>query len=436
MNMCMPQIWSSIWPDVHKPVSHHAAMSEAARCLSCHDAPCTQSCPAGIDVREFIARIRSGNLLGAARVIRSANVFGASCGYICPTEMLCRKGCVQSDLAIPIDIGTLQRYAVESAGWQDQPQFPEFGEKHVAIVGAGPAGLAAAFELRLHGIHSTVFENHDQAGGLLRHAIPTHRLPRNIVDRELDWICSAGFSLELEHPVITISSFLEKYDALLFACGAGEVAKLRVTGEDSPFVLEALGFLKQAWRPSSSLADCRHAVVIGGGNTALDAAVTAKRLGAKRVTVLYRRDFEQMPAWPREIHEALFQENISLATLCQPVAIKSSKKSMGAKIECKRMQLGALDSSGRPRPVPIADSNFQLEADLIITAIGQVQNQYFGLDVSEIGGSVHVDEDGCTTTPRVFAAGDFVTGSKTVVEAVAAGKRAAIAIARQLKENS
>lgn len=435
MNLAISQIWPSIWPNVNEPVPHHVALREAARCLSCHDAPCTKACPAGVDVREFIARIRSGNLLGAARVVRSANIFGASCGYVCPTEILCRKGCVQSDLTIPIDIGTLQRYAVESAGWQDQPLFPELGSKQVAIVGAGPAGLAAAHELRMQGIHSTLFDSQSQIGGLLHNGIPSHRLPRNVVELELDWIRKAGFALELAQPISSVTDLIEQYDAVLIACGAGEGARLRIKGEGSPVVMDSFEFLRQAHNGSISLDGRQHAVIIGGGNTALDVAITAKRLGAKEVTVLYRRDIAQMPAWPREIQDALFQENITLITLCQPVEIKPIDKSQMVKLKCLRTRLAKPDSSGRPRPIPIEGSDFELKADFIIPAIGQVQEQSFGLEVTETGRPVLVDSDGRTATSRVFAAGDFVTGSKTVVEAVAAGKRVARAIVQQLAEH-
>ncbi len=425
----MPEIPANLNP----PMSPEAARAEAARCLLCEDPPCVKGCPAAVPVRDFIRKIRFGDYEGAAQAIWRQNVFGGVCGAVCETSIQCQLECTAAKLGEPIDIGGLQRFAVEQglaagAGLPFGPGEPS--AKKVAVVGGGPAGLAAAAELVRLGHAVTLFEAGDELGGTARSGIPPFRLERELLDREIRKILDLGIQVELG--VRPEPEWLrETFDAVVVATGQRRGRKLGVAGEDLEGVwdaLEVLGWLEKgsARRLSGKV------IVVGGGNTAMDVAAAAFVLGAEEVTILYRRAQSQMPAWPSE-RERVLALGATLRVLTNPVAILGEGHVQA--VRCRAMVLGEPDESGRPRPVPAEGEPFELPADHVILATGQQPEEDLlaglGLDV-ERAGELAVHRDGQTKVEGVFAAGDLVPGPKTVVAAVASGRRAAWGVHRRL----
>ena len=386
-------------------------------------APCREACPAGIDVPRYIRHIRNGAFDMALAVIREKIPFPAVCGYACvhPCEGKCAR--IQYDEAIAIRL--LKRAAYEKSGgvlaYEHRAQ--PTGKK-VAVIGAGPCGLTAAYYLAGAGHTVSVFETRPRAGGMLRYGIPEYRLPNDILDREIAMIASRGVEIVTDRPIASARELLAKgYDAVLAASGAWKPVKMGIDGEDSPLVIDGLAFLQEVNSGTRS-AIGKNVIVVGGGNTAIDAARAAVRLGAK-TRLVYRRSRAEMPASPEEVAEAR-EEGVRFEFMAAPVRIAKGK------VVCIRMEAGPLDASGRPRPVPIDGSEFALSCDAVIMAVGQAADAG-ALKLEANGdGTARVDAALATPSPGIFAAGDAVLGPKTIIDAIAQGRLATISIDRYL----
>ncbi len=431
-------------PDPFHPLpllSPGMARTEAERCLYCHDAACTRACPTGIDVPSFIRKIATGNVEGSARTILAANPLGATCGAACPVERLCEGACVRTALDQPIAIGRLQRYAVETYATAGASFFEPGREAavSVAVVGAGPAGLACAAELRKAGVGVTVYDAGSRAGGLGDHGIVPWRLPRETVELEVAQVERAGARLVLNTTVgrdVEPAALLAGNDAVVVAVGLGHGRRLGIPGEDRDGVVDALELIGRVidGETAETLAG-RRVGVIGGGSTAFDAAAAAVRLGADEVTLFYRRGPGECPAYPHAIDLAR-SLGVVVRWLTSPVEILGTSHVTGMLFE--RMTLGEPDASGRRRPVPVDDSRLEVALDLVVRAVGQegpaaMAGLMEGLGVPLRDGVAAADPaTGRTSNGRVWAIGDVVNGGGEVVEAVQAGKLAARSIVDSL----
>ncbi|MHB9096592.1 MAG: FAD-dependent oxidoreductase [Syntrophales bacterium] len=386
-------------------------------------APCREACPAGIDVPRYIRHIRNRAFDMALAVIREKIPFPAVCGYACvhPCESKCAR--IQYDEAIAIRM--LKRAAYEKSGGvlaYERKAKPT--GKRVAVIGAGPCGLTAAYYLAGAGHAVSVFEARHRAGGMLRYGIPEYRLPNDILDREIAMIASHGVEIVTDTPVSSARELLEKgYDAVLAASGAWRAVKMGIVGETSSLVMDGLAFLQEVNAGARSTIG-KKVIVVGGGNTAIDAARACVRMGAKAV-LIYRRGRGEMPASPEEVAEAR-EEGVRFEFMAAPIRISKGKA------VCIRMEAGPLDASGRPRPVPIEGSEFALSCDAVIMAVGQAADAG-ALNLEANGdGTAWVDAALATPVPGIFAAGDAVLGPKTIIDAIAQGRLAAISIDRYL----
>ncbi|MCD6496858.1 MAG: NAD-dependent dihydropyrimidine dehydrogenase subunit PreA [Deltaproteobacteria bacterium] len=427
-------------PDVtlerlNPPMTPEAALMEANRCLLCEDPPCEQDCPASVPVREFIRKLRHGDIEGAAAAIQRRNVLGGVCGVVCETSIQCQSHCTAAKLGRPIDIGGLQRFIMETVA--DRKPFalpfhkkPQTGKK-VAVVGGGPAGLSAAAELARLGHEVTIFEELDRLGGMARYGIPSFRLPKDLLDREIEAVVAMGVQVRKGQKV-DLSEVRRNHDALFLATGQSKTQGLGVPGEELEGVHQGLSVLRWLERPEEAHPLKGKVIVVGGGNTSMDVALAALALGASDVTVLYRRSQSQMPAWPSERHKAT-EHGVALRTLITPVAILGERKVEG--VRCQPMVLAEPDLTGRPRPVPAPGGTFELEADHVLVAVGQRGDDdvvsKVGLDLKR-SGDLDVNGFGGTSQSRVYAGGDLASGDKTVVAAVAGGRRSAWAIHQSL----
>ncbi len=417
-------------------MSRNEALAEAHRCLFCYDAPCTRACPTHIDVPRFIKKIASDNLQGSAQTILEANILGASCARVCPTEVLCEGACVLHDLHDkPIKIGRLQRYATDPFVYKNIPLF-QAGEptgKKIAIVGAGPAGLACAHELTRFGHSVIVFEAQDRPGGLNTYGIADYKLDAETSLKEVEWVQSIGFTIQTNTRIgqdIHMADLLRDYDAVFVGVGLGQIPPLGMPGEDLQGYEDALVFiedLKFKTLDQISLKGQRIAV-IGGGNTAIDAVSQSASLGAEKVYMIYRRSREDMGAYDHEIDLALRKGVVDILYMAQPVQILG-KDGRVVGIECVRHRLGPPDSRGKHHIEVIDDSAFILPVDRVFRATGQAKHRDFfagieGLQV-DASGRVVVSKGGQTSVPKLWASGDCVNGGKEVVNAVAEGKSAA-----------
>ncbi len=428
--------------EVVPPLRKKDAMDESNRCLYCYDAPCITACPTGINIPQFIKRMAQENMKGAATTIMDANPVGASCARVCPTEQLCEGACVLNDASKPIMIGMLQRYATDWAIENNEVLFKpgEYNGKKVAIIGSGPAGLSTARELARKGYKVTIFEAKELAGGLNTYGIVSFRLPQSIALWEVDQVRRLGVEIRTSTCIgkdIQPQELMGEYDAVVLAIGMGNVPDLGIEGEELTGVYDAIELIEDT--KSKELDDRfigSRVAVIGAGNTAIDAATCSKRLGAVNVKILYRRTENEMSAYPFE-YEFAKQDGIEFRWLVAPKRIIGEGRVQ--KLECIRMELGEPDASGRQTPVPIPGSEFTLEVDAVVKAIGQTRHleliEAFGLSHSH--GVIQVQQDTFQTSQaKVYAAGDCIfekgQGEAMVVEAAQQGKLVAQAVDRDL----
>lgn len=423
--------------EIHKGLTRSEALEEANRCLYCYDAPCIKACPTSIEIPKFIKKIASGNLKGSAKTILEANPVGASCARVCPTEELCEGACVLNHDTKPISIGHLQRYATDWAVKQKEPLFKagERNGKTVAIIGSGPAGLSAARELSLLGYQVTILEAQEQAGGLNHYGIVSFRLPQEVVQWEVEQVKQLGVEIKTNTVVgvdVSAEEIINNFDCVILAIGMGKVPNLGIEGESLKGVYDAIEFVKQTKinAPSDELVGKRVAV-IGAGNTAIDAATTAVRLGASNVKILYRRTQNEMSAYQFE-YDFAKQDGVEFRWLTAPTEIIGDEQNGVVSLECVKM---TLDDAGRP--APIKDSETTLDVDVVIKAIGQTKYtkllEAFGLNHTK--GVVDVDSTTFQTSQeKIFACGDCIFGNgqgeAMVVTAAQQGKEVAKAIHR------
>ncbi len=445
-----PDVRIKNWDEVAFTYTEDEAVAEANRCLNCKNRPCVSGCPVAVRIPEFIAAIAARDFEGAYKIIRGTNALPAVCGRVCPQETQCEGKCVRSRNGEPVAIGRLERFAADWAaahGIDDTGEKAKPKGKRVAVVGSGPAGLTCAAELAKRGYEVTVFEALHVPGGVLIYGIPEFRLPKAIVRREIDNLKKLGVIIETNVVVgrsITVDELFEQgYSAVFIGSGAGLPSFLRIPGENSCGVYSANEYLTrcnlmEAYREDSAtpIRRSKRVAVVGGGNVAMDAARSAKRLGAEEVRVIYRRSEAELPARAEEVHHAR-EEGIIFNMLTNPVRINADEKGNVKSITCVRMELGEPDESGRRSPVPVEGSEFDIEVDTVIIAIGTTPNPLIrmttpGLETDRRG-CIITKEDGVTTTrPFVYAGGDAVTGAATVILAMGAGRDAAAAIDRAL----
>ena len=393
--------------------------------------PCRQACPAGVDVPRYIRFIAEGKFAEALAVVREKVPFPAVLGYVCTHP--CEDECQRGQLDEPIAIRILKRFAAEHDNglWKQKPKVAPATGKRVAIIGSGPAGLTAAYYLAKLGHSVTVFETLPEPGGMMQVGIPDYRLPKDILRTEIEEIINVGVEIKTNTKIDSPESLLKQgYNALFLAIGAHQGITMGIEGEDNPKVKDCISFLRGVSLGKKMRLGDRVAV-IGGGDAAVDSARTALRLGAKEVTIIYRRTRVEMPAIPEEIEEAI-TEGVKFHFLAAPSRITAQEE--GIKLECIRMKLGAVDASGRRRPEPIEGSEFSMDFDTLIAAIGQRPEvpASFGLPTGR-GNTIEVDRDSLATSKEgIFAGGDAVTGPATVIEAIAAGRRATVSLDRYL----
>lgn len=427
------------------------AMEEAGRCLQCKHKPCTQGCPVQVDIPAFIAEVAKGDFAAAYEVIARTSSLPAVCGRVCPQETQCESRCVRGNKGEPVAIGRLERFV---ADWhnaqQEQTEVATARNGHrAAVIGSGPAGLACAGDLLRMGYDVTMFEALHLAGGVLVYGIPEFRLPKAIVQQEIRRLQAQGLHLQTNMVigrVLSIDELMEQgYETVFIGTGAGLPRFMNIPGENLGGVYSANEFLTRVNLMKAYLTDSAtpirrggRVVVVGGGNVAMDAARCALRLGAEEVTVVYRRSAEELPARAEEVEHAI-EEGVTFRYLTNPVEIVADDNRCVAAVRCVEMELGEPDASGRRRPVAKTDSDVEIAADTVIMAIGTSPNPLIkstttGLQTQAFGGII-VDDCGATSRDGVFAGGDAVTGAATVILAMGAGKAAAAAMDKYMREN-
>ena len=450
-----PTVRAHNFDEVALDYDEETAVAEAGRCLHCKVPLCRQGCPVGVDIPGFIDRIKARDYAGAIAVIKETNALPAVCGRVCPQENQCEKNCVLAKRGEAVAIGRLERFA---ADWDlarektIRPMTYADDAQRVAVIGAGPAGLSAAGELARRGYRVTVFEALHTAGGVLSYGIPEFRLPKEgIVEKEIDALKALGVDIELNTVVgqlYTVDELLteEGFDAVFVGTGAGLPHFMGIPGENLNGVYSANEFLTRcnlmkAYRfpeYGTPLRVGQNVAVVGGGNVAMDAARTALRLGAAKVSIVYRRGEEELPARKEEVHHAK-EEGIEFRLLHNPVAVLGDGQGWVRALQCVRMELGEPDASGRRRPVAVPGSEEEIPADTVVMAIGQGPNPIVasttpGMETNSRGNIIADPRTCATTKPGVFAGGDIVTGAATVILAMGAGKKAAAAIDDYLQE--
>lgn len=441
-----PEIRNKNFEEVALGYTEEQAKEEAERCLNCKTRPCVNGCPVGVPIPEFISLIKAGDFIGAAKKIKEMNLLPAICGRVCPQESQCEKYCVRGIKGESVGIGRLERFAADYllAHPEAAAEKPQSNGHKVAIVGSGPSGLSCAGELARQGYEVTVFEALHKAGGVLVYGIPQFRLPKEIVQQEIDNLKALGVQFETNFVVgktATVDELFEEgFEAIFVGSGAGLPSFMKIPGEEFSGVYSANEFLTRinlmkAYQEGSAtpIMTPKKVAVVGGGNVAMDAARCAKRIGADEVTIVYRRTEKELPARLEEIHHAK-EEGINFQMLVSPVEILGDENGWVNGIRCLRMELGEPDASGRCRPVPVEGSEFEMEMDCVVMAIGNSPNPLIsqttkGLETNKKGCLVLTDEDALATTREgVFAGGDAVTGAATVILAMGAGKTAAKSI--------
>ncbi|MBS6447264.1 MAG: NADPH-dependent glutamate synthase [Clostridiales bacterium] len=427
------------------------AAAEAARCLACKNAPCMAGCPVGVRIPEFIQKIKEGDIGSAYEVITSTNLLPAICGRVCPQENQCEGKCVRGRMGEPVGIGALERFAADyhrSHKNGDKNAVPPQKNGHkVAVVGSGPSGLTCAGSLANKGYDVTVFEAFHKAGGVLVYGIPEFRLPKEIVQEEIDGLTARGVRIVTNAIVgrsLSVDDlFDEGFEAVFIGSGAGLPQFMGIPGENLLGVFSANEYLTRINLMKAYLDEydtpikkAEKIAVVGGGNVAMDAARCAKRMGAEKVYVIYRRSMEELPARREEVHHAI-AEGIEFCLLSNPEKILGDEAGHVRAVECAQMELGEPDASGRRRPVRKPDSEFTLEVDAVIMAIGTVPNPLIKSTTQKLDttpkGCIVADDGGKTSRTGVFAGGDAVTGAATVILAMEAGKKAAESIDAYIK---
>ena len=449
-----PEVRAHNFDEVALGYEAAAAVDEANRCLHCKNQPCVAGCPVNIHIPEFIEKIKEGDFEGAYRIIHESSSLPAVCGRVCPQETQCEQKCVRGIKGEPVGIGRLERFVADyHNAHADTPISPAASNGHrVAVIGAGPSGLTCAGDLAKKGYAVTVFEALHTAGGVLVYGIPEFRLPKTIVQKEVDTLRAMGVDIQTNVVIgktLTVDELFEKgYEAVFIGSGAGLPNFMNIPGESLKGVYSANEFLTRsnlmkAYRedPVTPIMKGGKVAVVGGGNVAMDAARTALRLGAEKVYIVYRRSMEELPARREEVEHAI-EEGVEMKLLNNPVEIlgyhnpedrRDPKNGFVVGMKCIRMELGEPDERGRRRPVPIPGSEFVLEVDTVIISIGTSPNPLIksttaGLEVNRRGGIIVTEETGQTSKEGVFAGGDAVTGAATVISAMGAGKTAATAI--------
>ena len=437
--------------EVNLGFSEQLAMLEAQRCIHCKEPKCVSGCPVMVNIPRFLGFLMDGDIASAAKSLLGDNALPSITGRVCPQESQCEAKCIRGNKGMPVAIGHLERFVADwahrNAGAIVQ-ETPVCTGKSVAVVGSGPAGLTAAGELAKRGHAVTIFEALHKPGGVLVYGIPEFRLPKKIVDQEVARLERAGVKIECNVVIgrtYTIQELREKFDSIFIANGAGLPVFMNVPGENFKGVYSANEYLTrvnlmEAYNfPSADtpVLAAKRVAVVGGGNVAMDSVRTAKRIGSERAMIVYRRTREEMPAREEEIHHAA-EEGVAFELLVAPLEVIGNEKKWVSGLKCIRMQLGEPDASGRRRPEPIPGSEFVLDCDMVIVAIGTKSNPLLTATCPDLKlnkwGNIETDADGMTSLPGVFAGGDIVRGAATVILAMGDGKRAAEAISKYLAE--
>lgn len=444
-----PEIRAHNFEEVALGFSSETAINEAQRCLNCKNAACMKGCPVGVRIPDFLACVARGEFERAGEIIKTTNSLPSVCGRVCPQEGQCEKNCIRAKIDEPVSIGAVERFVGDYMLTLPKKErtIKKIG-KRVAIVGSGPAGLTCAAQLAQAGVDVTVFEAFHKAGGVLVYGIPEFRLPKKLVKAEVDKLLELGVRLELNTVVgktVTIDELRAEYDAIFIGSGAGLPMFMGIPGENLNGVFSANEYLTRInlmgaydSRSATPVQRGKNVAVIGAGNVAMDAARTALRMGAESVTIVYRRSKEEMPARKAELCHAE-QEGIRFELLTNPVEFLGENGSVAA-LKCIRMELGEPDASGRRAPVAIKGSEFVIPADMVIVALGTSPNPLIkdsceGLETAKKGILV-VDESMMTSLDGVYAGGDAVTGSATVILAMGAGRKAASSILKRFAADS
>lgn len=444
-----PAVRSKNFLEVATGYTMQMALDEASRCLHCKHKPCVNGCPVNINIPDFIKMITEENFEGAYQVISESSSLPAVCGRVCPQESQCESKCVRGIKTEPVAIGRLERFVADyhNEHSTEKIQKPESNGHKVAVIGSGPSGLTCAGDLAKLGYEVTIFEALHTAGGVLQYGIPEFRLPKAIVNKEVDNLRDLGVDVETNMVigrVLSIDELMEDgYEAVFIGSGAGLPRFMNIPGENLKGVYSANEFLTRvnlmkAYKEGSTtpIMHAKRVAVVGGGNVAMDAARSALRLGAEEVNIIYRRSDAELPARAEEVHHAK-EEGIIFRTLTNPVEILGDDDDAVTGIKCVEMELGEPDASGRRRPIVKEGSEFTIPMDCVIMSIGTSPNPLIkstteGLDTQKWGGII-ADEDGLTSRPFVYAGGDAVTGAATVILAMGAGKKAAAAIDEAIK---
>ena len=435
---------SHTFGEVNLGFSERLAVLEAERCLQCKNPKCIDGCPVRVNIPRFIEHLRDGDMPAAANSLLADNALPCVTGRVCPQEIQCEAMCLRGKKGAPVAIGSLERYVADWA--QAHPDalrdaHPAATGRSVAIVGSGPAGLTAAGELAGRGHQVTIFEAFHAPGGVLIYGIPEFRLPKDIVQAEVDRLRQGGVTIEpnaIIGKTFTLAELRERFDAIFLAVGAGLPVFMGVPGENLKGVYSANEYLTRvnlmgAWTPDADtpVLHGQRVVVVGGGNVAMDSVRTARRLGAETATIVYRRGREELPARTEEVHHAE-QEGVQFDFLVAPIEVIGDDERWVTGLRCVRMEFGEPDASGRRRPVPIEGSEFVIECDMVVVAIGTKSNPILRQSAPDLAvnewGYITTDAFGMTNLPGVFAGGDIVRGAATVILAMGDGKRAAASI--------
>ena len=449
-----PNVRNKNFKEVALGYTPEMAVNEAKRCINCKNKPCQAGCPVGIDIPAFVAKVAAEDFEGAYQIVAASSSLPAVCGRVCPQESQCEGKCTRGIKNEPVGIGRLERFV---ADWHrehsaDAPAVPAPNGHKVAIIGAGPSGLTAAGDLAKLGYKVTVYEALHVAGGVLMYGIPEFRLPKDIVQNEIDGLKAMGVDIQCNMvigKVLTIDELMEDYgyEAVYVASGAGLPRFMGIPGESLNGVYSANEFLTRsnlmkAYLPTSKtpISTGKAVAVVGGGNVAMDAARSAMRLGAEKVYIVYRRGMEELPARKEEVEHAV-EEGIIFKTLCNPTEILADENGHVRGMKCIEMELGEPDASGRRRPIAKADSEFEIEVNTVIMSLGTSPNPLIrsttpGLETNKHGCIITNGEDGLTSREGVYAGGDAVTGAATVILAMGAGKAAAKAMDEYIRSKN